>query len=243
VIRSECAPLSLSLPLSLFLTLSFSLALSPYLRLVHLFSFARSFRFSLDDSSARKLSSNLTLSSGNEDSIGFSLMSHPRGDLPTVEQLMTKIHGTGPTMKIRRTLSLSQDGLRGGSKMKRKTQNGVELLVHMYMHTHTHAHVHLHTNRHTHVDTRVDLARARARARFLHVNGRCDSNSVRNISSNGTDISIRTSTGSVAPVRRSIRTSIRLSVRPFALAWLERCRQALASSSASWLGASIFTMG
>jgi len=202
-----------SLSLFFLLALSFSLALSPYLRLDYLFSLARSFRFSLDDSSARKLSSNLTLSSGNEDLIGFSLMSHPRGDLPTMEQLMTKIHGTGPTMKIRRTLSLSRDGLRGGSKTKRKTQNGVELLVHMYMHTHTHAHVHLHTQAHARGHTRGSRTRARARARFLHVNGRCDSNSVRNITA-PTSASSSASARAQARLRRCAGPYVRRSVYP-----------------------------
>jgi len=66
----------------------------------------------------------------------------------------------------------------------------------------------------------VDLARARARARsrFLHGagGGRCGSSPVRDIGSNGngTDISIIVSicTGrrhGVAPVRRSVRPSVR----------------------------------
>lgn len=103
--------------------------------------------------------------------------------------------------------------------MERKTQNGAELCT-AYTHAHTH--------------TRGRSTRARARARFLHVDngGRCGSSSVHDIGRNGTDISIivsiRTGTGSVAPVRRSVRTSVCLSVRPSvrssALAWLERCR-------------------
>lgn len=91
------------------------------------------------------------------------------------------------------------------------------------MHTYTHAtriHMHMHVHK-AETRTHVDVARAlaRARARFLRVygGGRCGSSSVRNIGSDGTDISIivvSIRTGSVAPVRRSVRTSVCPSVRP-----------------------------
>lgn len=134
------------LSFSFLLALSaFSFALFPYLRPVHLFS------LSLELSVFRQF---LRMKAP----LPSTFFGKRSSSLPDESATGRSTYGrwlrsTGPWWNVRRTLILSRDGLRGGSKMERKTPN--ELSVRVYMHR-IYARTHTHTR-----------GRARARAGAL----------------------------------------------------------------------------